>query len=116
MFNATTLQQMNEKKNEKMINIDEKLAENIKIKEIIRKKFLKKKENFDTMMFDNFDVKNSNIMIFIKHHIDDTTMISNNFTKFFFKFENFSKKEDAAQTHEKKQKKRKLKRKRERKF
>ena len=41
----------------------------------------------------------------MKYHIDDTTTISNHFTKFFFKFEKFLKKKNATQTHEKKQKK-----------
>ena len=57
------------------------------------------------MMFEIVNVKNSDAKIFMKYHIDDTTTISNNFTKFFFEFENFLKKENAAQTHEKKQKK-----------
>ena len=56
-------------------------------------------------MFDVVDVKNSNVKIFIKYYIDNTTTISSNFTKIFFEFENFLKKESAAQTHEKKQKK-----------
>ena len=41
----------------------------------------------------------------MKYHINDTTTISNNFTKFFFEFENFLKEKSAAQTHEKEQKK-----------
>ena len=55
-------------------------------------------------MFEVVDVKNSNVKTFIKYYIDDTTTISRNFTKSFFEFENFLKKENAAQTHEKKQK------------
>ena len=45
LFNATTLQQINKKKekNKKMINISKKLTKNIQIKEMIEKKFLKKK-------------------------------------------------------------------------
>ena len=33
------------------------------------------------MMFKVVDVKNSNAVIFMKYHIDDTTTISNSFTK-----------------------------------
>ena len=78
-------------KNKKMINVDEKSTENIKMKRIIKKEFLKKKENFDTMMFRIVDLKNSNARIFMKHHINDIMSISNNFTKFFFIFEKFFK-------------------------
>ena len=49
-------------------------------------------------MFGTVDVKNSNARIFMKHYIDDTTLISNIITEFFFEFENFLKKESAAQT------------------
>ena len=80
-----------------MISVGEKSAENVKMKRIVEKKFSKKKEDFDTMMFGIVDVKNSNARTFIKHHIDDTTTISNSFTKFFFEFKNFLKKEVAAQ-------------------
>ena len=69
-----------EKKNEKMINVDEEPAENVKMKRIVKEKFSKKKD-FDTMMFEIVDVKNSDAMIFIKYHIDDTTTISSSFTK-----------------------------------
>ena len=74
------------------------------MKKIIEKKFAKKKRNFDIMIFEVVSEKNSNAEIFIKYHIDDTTTISNSFTKFFFKFENFLKEEGAAQAqaHEKK--------------
>ena len=85
LLSAATLQQMSkekkEKKNEKMINVDEESAKDVKMKRIIKKKFSKKKENFDTMMFEIADVKNSNAMIFMKYHIDDTTTISSSFTK-----------------------------------
>ena len=64
-----------------MISVDEKSAENVKIKKIVKKKFSKKKKNFDTIMFEIVDVKNSNAMIFMKYHIDDTTTISSNFTR-----------------------------------
>ena len=90
-----------------MINIDEKLAKNVKMKEIVKKKFLKKKENFDTMIFDVVDVKNSNAIIFMKYHIENTTTISNNFTKLFFKFKSFLKKENTTQTQKKEQKEKK---------
>ena len=95
------------KKNKKMISVDEKPPENIKIKRIVKKNFSKEKKNSDTMMFEIVNVKNLNTKIFIKYHIDDTTTISSSFTKFFFESENFLKKESAAQTHEKKQKKKK---------
>ena len=94
-----------EKKNEKMIMIGEKPAENVKMKKIIEKRFSKKKENFDTMMFEVVDVKDSNARIFIKYYIDDRTTISDSFTKFFSEFESFLRKKDAAQTQKKKQKK-----------
>ena len=81
-----------------MINVDEEPAKDVKMKKIIKKKFSEKKEDFDIMMSEIVSVKNSNAKIFMKHHIDDTTTISNSFTKFFFEFENFLKKEDAAQT------------------
>ena len=64
-----------------MISVDEKSAENVKMKIIIKKKFSKKKKNLDTMMFEIVDVKNSNAVIFMKYHINDTTTISNSFTK-----------------------------------
>ena len=85
LLSATTLQQMSkekkEKKNEKMINVSEESMKDIKMKKIVKEKFSKKKENFDKMMFEIVDVKNSNAMIFIKYHIDDTTTISSSFTK-----------------------------------
>ena len=70
-----------EKKNEKMINVGEKSTKNVKMKKIMKKTFSKKKENFNTMMFEIVDVKNSNAEIFMKYHINDTTTISNSFTK-----------------------------------
>ena len=85
-----------EKKNKKMINVDEKPTEDVKMKKIIEKKFSKKKEDFDTIMFEIVDVKNSNARNFMKHYISDTTTISNNFTKFFFEFQNFLRKENVA--------------------
>ena len=103
---------MNEKKkNEKMISVDEKSTKNIKIKKVVEKRFLKKKENSDTIIFDDVDMKNSNTEIFIKYYIDDTTTTSSNFTKFFFEFESFLKKESVMQTHEKEQKKKKVRKK-----
>ena len=69
------------KKNEKMINAGEKPAEDVKMKKIVKKEFSKEKENFDIMMFEAVDVKNSNAMTFMKYYIDDTTTISNSFTK-----------------------------------
>ena len=85
------------------------------MKKIIEKEFLKKKKNLDTIMFDVVDVKNSNAKIFIKYYINDTTTISSNFTKFFFEFKNFFKKESATQTYEKEQEK-KFRKKQEREF
>ena len=69
------------KKNEKMINVDEKPTENMKMKRIVKEKFSKKKENFDTMMFGVVDVENSNAVTFIKYHIDDTMTISSSFMR-----------------------------------
>ena len=79
----------------------------MKMKKIIKKKFSKKKKNLDIIIFEIVDVKNSNAKIFMKYYIDDTTTISNNFTKFFFKFENFLKKDNATQTQKKEQKEKK---------
>ena len=70
-----------EEKNEKMISVDEEPAKNVKMKKIVKEKFSKKKENFDTMMFEVVDVKNSNTVILMKYHIDDTTTISSSFTR-----------------------------------
>ena len=67
-------------KNEKMINVDEKSTKDVKMKKIMKKKF-SKKENFDTMMFEIVDVKNSNAVIFMKYHINDTMTISSSFTR-----------------------------------
>ena len=64
-----------------MISVGEKPTEDVKMKKIMKKKFSKKKEDFDTIMFEIVDVKNSNAMIFMKYYIDDTTTILNNFTK-----------------------------------
>ena len=92
------------KKNEKkiiIINVDKKLTKNIKMKKIVEKKFSKKKENSDIMIFDVVDVKNSNAMIFIKYHINNTTTISSSFTKFFFEFINFLKEKNTMQTRKK---------------
>ena len=96
------------KKNEKIINVDEELTKNMKMKKIVEKKFLKKEKNFDIMMFDIVDVKNSNAVIFIKYYIDDTTTISSNFTKFSFEFENFLKEKNATHAQKKEQKKKKF--------
>ena len=70
-----------EKKNEKMINVGEESTKNVKMKRVVKEKFSKKEENFDTMMFEVVDVKDSNVMIFMKYHIDDTTTISSSFTR-----------------------------------
>ena len=96
---------MNEKKNKKIINVDEKLAENMKMKKIIEKRFSKKKKNFDIMMFKIVNVKNSNAEIFIKYHIDDTTTISSSSIKFLSNSKVFKKKERGAGAREKTKKK-----------
>ena len=88
-------------KNKKLLSVDEELTKNMKIKKIVKKKFLKKKENFGTIMFDVVDVKDSNTKIFMKYHINNTMTISSSFTKFSFEFENFLKQESATQAHEK---------------
>ena len=64
-----------------MISVGEKPTEDVKMKKIMKKKFSKKKEDFDTIMFEIVDVKNSNAMIFMKYYIDDTTTISSSFTR-----------------------------------
>ena len=70
-----------EKKNEKMISVGEKSTKDVKMKRIVKKKFSKKEKNLDIMMFGIVDVKNSNAVIFMKYHIDDTMTISDSFTK-----------------------------------
>ena len=67
-------------KNEKMISVGEEPTENVKMKKIVKKKF-SKKENFDTMMFEIVDVKNSNAVIFMKYYINDTTTTLSSFMK-----------------------------------
>ena len=69
-----------EEKNEKMISADEKPAKDVKMKEIVKKKS-SKEENFDTMMFEGVDLKDSNAVTFMKYHIDDTMTISGSFTE-----------------------------------
>ena len=63
------------------------------MKELVKKKFEKKKENFRYMMFENLVVKNSNARVSAKYHINDTTSFSNIIENFSFKFKNISKKE-----------------------
>ena len=89
-----------EKKNEKMISVDKESAKNVKMKRIMKEKFSKKKENFDTMMFEIVDVKNPNAVIFMKYHIDNTTTISSSFTR-----EKSSKKNENESFEETKEKK-----------
>ena len=88
-----------EEKNEKMINVGEESAENVKMKKIVKEKF-SKEENFDTMMFEVVGVKDSNAMILIKYHINDTTTISSSFTK-----EKSSKKNENESSEKTKKKK-----------
>ena len=64
-----------------MISVDEKSTKNVKMKKIVKKKFSKKEENFDTMMFEIVDVKDSDAVTFMKYHINDTTTTSSSFTK-----------------------------------
>ena len=64
-----------------MINIDEKSTENAKVEKIIQKKFSKKKENFDMMMFKIVNVKNLKARIFIIYYIDDTMSSLNIITR-----------------------------------
>ena len=68
-------------KNKKMINVGEESTKNVKMKKIVKKKFSKKEENLDIMIFEVADVKNLNAVIFMKYHINDTTTISSSFTK-----------------------------------
>ena len=97
LFNAATLQQMNEEKKEKKkkkntINADEKSAK-MNMKKLVKKKFEKKKENSRYVMFEDLVIKNSNVQISAKYYIDDTTSSSNVIENFSFKFENVSEKE-----------------------
>ena len=70
-----------EKKNEKIINVGEESTKDVKMEKIVKEKFSKKKKNFDTMMFEIVDVKNSDAVTFMKYYIHNTTTISSNFTK-----------------------------------
>ena len=87
---------MNKKKKKKKkkntINADEKSAK-MNMKELVKKKFEKKKKNFRYVMFEDLVVKNSNMRVSTKHHIDDTTSFSNVIKNFSLEFENFSEKE-----------------------
>ena len=49
-----------------MINVDEKLTKNVKMKKIVEKRFSKKKKNSDTMMLEIVNMKNSNAKSFYK--------------------------------------------------
>ena len=103
---------MKKNKKNKMINVDEKLTKNVKMKRIVKKRFLKEKENCDTIMFDVVDVKNSNAIIFIKYHVDNTTTTSSSFTKSFFEFKSFFKKR-VRRRRRRKSRKKKFKKRRE---
>ena len=95
LFSAATLQQINEKKKERKkntINADEKSAK-MNMKELVKKKFEKKKENSQYIMFEDLVVKNSNAQISAKYYIDDTTSSSNVIENFSFKFKNVLKRE-----------------------
>ena len=95
LFNAAILQQMNEEKKKRKkntINADEKSAK-INIKKLVKKKFEKKEKNFRYVMFEDFVVKNLNVRISAKHHINDTTSSSNIIENFSFEFKNISEKE-----------------------
>ena len=70
-----------EKKNVKMISVDEKPTKNVKMKRIVKEKFSKKKENLDTIMSEVVDVKDSDAVTLMKYYIDDTTTTSSSFTK-----------------------------------
>ena len=86
-------------KDEKMISAGEEPTEDVKMEEIVKKKF-SKKENLDTMMFEIVDVKNSNAVTFMKYYIDDTTTISGSFTR-----KKSSKKNEDESSEEAKEKK-----------
>ena len=45
------------------------------------------------MMFEDLVVKNLNVQISAKYHIDDTTLFLNDIENFSFKFENFPERE-----------------------
>ena len=95
LFSAATLQQMNEKekkeKKKNTINADEKSAK-MNMKELMKKKFEKKKENFRYVMFEDLVVKNSNMRTSAKYYINDTTSFSNIIENFLCEFENVLKK------------------------
>ena len=63
------------------------------IKELVKKKFEKKKKNSRYMMFEDLVVKNSNARTSAKHYINDTTSFSSVIENFSFKSENISEKE-----------------------
>ena len=62
------------------------------MRKLVKKRFKKKKENSRYMMFDKLVVKNSNMRISAKHHINNTTLFLNIIKSFSFKFENVSEK------------------------
>ena len=83
---------MNKEKKKNTINADEK-STNMNMKKIVEKKFEKKKENFRYTMFEDLVVKNLNVRVSAKHHIDDTISSSNVIENFSFEFENVSNEE-----------------------
>ena len=89
----------NEKKNKNIINSDEKSTKNIKMKKIIKKRFSRKKENLNIIIFDDVNMKNANAQTFMIFCIDNTTTTSNIIMKFSFEFESLKKKENPTQTN-----------------
>ena len=80
-----------------MMNADEKPTKNVKMEKMIKKRFLKKKANLNTMMFESVNVKNLNARTFMIFYINDTTSFANIFIlKQLFEFENFSEIENDA--------------------
>ena len=79
-------------KNEKMINVDEEPTKNIKMKNIIKKNFSKRKMNSNTIIFENVYIKNLNARTFMMFYINDLTSFASIFIlKFLLEFEKFLK-------------------------
>ena len=79
-------------KKKNTINADKK-STNVNIKELVKKRFEKKKENFRYMMFEDFIMKNLNMRVSAKHHINNMTLFSKIIKNFSFELKNVSNEE-----------------------
>ena len=58
------------------------------IRKVVEKKFKKKKEISQYIMFKDFVVKNLNVQVSAKHYINNTTLSSNIIENYLFEFKN----------------------------